>query len=347
MERSCTNKRQGNLARLRLLQMLVACVLLMVVGGLDGVSGQAAETFQLASLAARNITVDAETSVIYQLQIRRATAASSQTVIEEGDYLILEVPTTTTTATWNTATTPKCSVSNGGKAKKCEIISKSQAKITFSAQSNLVLHGTVSAFMNPHSIKGIAGIQASLYSKRAKLKVLASSLSLNTLIPSSMTVKLASSSKLVGAKGQTLTIQIDPWARLTASGFVVLSMPDYYQGANNDFMIASRKPTPCGCDRGRVLGCAFSSRQKQLTIRYQFSDGQDYGGVVKFTVGQFSNPVVDRLGGFKVELLDAEEYTVAETESSVAMLGITEAASFKNVDFNYVDFPHSGKLAVH
>lgn len=63
-------------------------------------------------------------------------------------------------------------------------------------------------------------------------------------------------------------------------------------------------------------------------------------------VGAFSNPVAERLEGFGVELLDAEQERMAEA-ANIALQGITEAAAFKNVDFNYVDYPHSGQLAVH
>lgn len=118
---------------------------------------------------------------------------------------------TTSTLHWNAGTTPVCSVSNGGEATKCEIITESRAKVTFAAMDNLVLHGTISNFVNPHSVKPVAGLQARLYSKFNTLKVMASSLSLNTIEVSSMDVELSSSSNLVGAKGQTLKMQIDPW----------------------------------------------------------------------------------------------------------------------------------------
>ena len=64
-------------------------------------------------------------------------------------------------------------------------------------------------------------------------------------------------------------------------------------------------------------------------------------------VGEFNNPVAERTEGFKVELLDAVQDAMAETDDRVTMQGITEAAAFEKVDFNYVDYPHSGKLAVH
>lgn len=86
----------------------------------------------------------------------------------------------------------------------------------------------------------------------------------------------------------------------------MLTLPDYYEGATNDFMIASRAPYPCACDRGKVISCQFSGRQKLLTIQYEFADGQDYGENVAFTVPDFSNPVVERMEGFQVEILDEE-----------------------------------------
>ena len=148
---------------------------------------------------------------------------------------------------------------NGGKVKKCEILSERRAKVTLAAQENLVLHGSVPNFVNPHSLRGVVGFEVRLYSRTNKLKAYANSLGLNTMEPSSMDVTLSSSSRKVGARDQTLTIRIDPWARLTASGYVLLTMPDYYQGATNDYMIGSRGPE-CGCSRGRVLSCTFSTR---------------------------------------------------------------------------------------
>lgn len=64
-------------------------------------------------------------------------------------------------------------------------------------------------------------------------------------------------------------------------------------------------------------------------------------------VGEFNNPVVDYMEGFKVELLDSFQDAMAETDDKVTIQGITEAAAFENVDFNYFDYPHSGQLAVH
>lgn len=116
--------------------------------------------------------------------------------------------------------------------------------------------------MNPLSVKGIAGFQARLYSRRAQMKALAATLGLNTLVPSSMDVRLTSTSQLIGAKNLQLTISIDPYTRLTARGYVVLHVPDYYKGANNDYMIASTKPTPCTTSHGTVLSCTFSRRQQ-------------------------------------------------------------------------------------
>lgn len=38
---------------------------------------------------------------------------------------------------------------------------------------------------------------------------------------------------------------------------------------------------------------------------------------------------------------------MAETDTRVALEGVTEAAAFESAYFNYVDYPHSGSLAVH
>ena len=54
-----------------------------------------------------------------------------------------------------------------------------------------------------------------------------------------MNAKLKSSSKKIGAKNEELTLEIDPWTRLTASGYILFRMPNYYEDATNDYMFAT------------------------------------------------------------------------------------------------------------
>jgi len=55
---------------------------------------------------------------------------------------------------------------------------------------------------------------------------------------SSLSVSLSSSSNLIGQQNQYLTINITPWTLLTSSGQVIVSVPQYYQGAVNDYLIS-------------------------------------------------------------------------------------------------------------
>lgn len=90
-----------------------------------------ADSFQLATISVQNATAGAETGLVYQFQLRRA----SRVRVEDGDYLDLLVPPdSATTARWNVAGTPTCNISAGGGVKKCEILSSKRAKITLKAQ---------------------------------------------------------------------------------------------------------------------------------------------------------------------------------------------------------------------
>jgi hypothetical protein len=65
------------------------------------------------------------------LQIERTSGAR----LEDNDYLIIKLPSIdVTTAHWDEDKTPVCSVLNGGSIKNCEILNRSEAKITFNAQ---------------------------------------------------------------------------------------------------------------------------------------------------------------------------------------------------------------------
>ena len=68
---------------------------------------------------------------------------------------------------------------------------------------------------------------------------MATSLAIYTFEASSLNAKLKSSSKKIGAKNEELTLEIDPWTRLTASGYILFRMPNYYEDATNDYMFAT------------------------------------------------------------------------------------------------------------
>lgn len=135
---------------------------------------------------------------------------------------------------------------------------------------------------------------------------------------------MSSSSSVVGAKNQTLTVAVGADI-LTDEGYVILHVPEYYVGAGQDYMISSEFP-PCTCSHGKVLSCEFNSRQQELTIHYEFSK-QARPDEVEYQIGYFNNPIVEGATTFKVEALDEEKWEIGKAED-VAIRGIKDAASF-------------------
>ena len=76
---------------------------------------------------------------------------------------------------------------------------------------------------------------------------------------------------VVGATQQKLIIEVHPATLLTANGFIILTIPEYYEDAGQETMISQKEPTPCTCDNGIVLDCKFSLRNMQLLIQYEFT----------------------------------------------------------------------------
>lgn len=125
--------------------------------------------------------------------------------MQDGDYLVITIPTDTD-AQWNLTKKPICEVVLAKEPLDCEILTSKEAIITFQAQSNLVIQGSVSNFINPSSIKQIFNIQASLYNKRKHLLIQDSSLALRSFVPANLKVELISSSPIIGDKMLTLTV---------------------------------------------------------------------------------------------------------------------------------------------
>ena len=48
------------------------------------------------------------------------------------------------------------------------------------------------------------------------------------------------------------------------------------------------------------------------------------------------------MGGFRVQVLDSEEYEIAETLHDITVDGITEHAVFESYEFDFIDIPNSG-----
>jgi hypothetical protein len=51
---------------------------------------------------------------------------------------------------------------------------------------------------------------------------------------------------------------VHPDTLLSATGFIILTIPEYYEDAGQDMMITEKVPTPCTCDKGVVLDCKYS-----------------------------------------------------------------------------------------
>ena len=71
----------------------------------------------------------------------------------------------------------------------------------------------------------------------AKFKVGVTGLQLTDFQPTALKVTMSSSSSVVGAKKQTLTVAVGA-DLLTEKGYVILHVPEYYHGAGQDYMIS-------------------------------------------------------------------------------------------------------------
>jgi hypothetical protein len=80
----------------------------------------------------------------------------------------------------------------------------------------------------------------------------------------------------------------------------------------------------------------------QLEIVYFFSSREDESQEVVFTIPAFNNPIVNGMGGFRVEVLDSEEYAIAATLTDATIDGVTQHATFDSYEFDFIDIPNSG-----
>lgn len=164
-----------------------------------------------------------------------------------------------------------------------------------------MLRGSISNFKNPHSIKQIYNINAKIYTAEGVLKISASSMYLKNFKAAQLDVVLSSSSRVVGDKAQELTISVTPATMMTAVGYLVVTIPQYYEGASQDAMIDSTSPQPCKSDIAFIDSCKFSTRLGLLTIAYHFKDNQPRTEKTDFIVGTFKNPIITEMGGFYIE----------------------------------------------
>ena len=178
--------------------------------------------------------------------------------ITKGDYLLIDIPPDSTAEWLQTKKNeyPDCEMFNDGEALKCEILGARTAKITLAAQRNQILHGTIGNFLNPHSIKKIAGMSCSLFTRRDVPKIVSTGLEIDTFTPSIIDAKLSSTSAVVGATSQTLKISLDPRTKITWKGIITLRTPEYYKDAR-DYMFGDSDVRPCTSDKGTVKECRF------------------------------------------------------------------------------------------
>lgn len=56
----------------------------------------------------------------------------------------------------------------------------------------------------------------------------------------------------------------------------------------------------------------------------------------------FNNPVVNKMDGFVLEILDEDEFVISRTLFDISIAGIDQYVVFEEYDFNYVDYSNSG-----
>ena len=92
--------------------------------------------------------------------------------------------------------------------------------------------------MNPHSTKGISNIIITLYSfEDESFTISTLPLRLSDFKETSLDVSISSSSQVYGAKNVKLTVTIVPNTKLTSSGTILLTIPEYYDGAGDEKML--------------------------------------------------------------------------------------------------------------
>ena len=97
--------------------------------------------------------------------------------------------------------------------------------IILKSQVNLIIHGQITNFVNPNSIKSIDNIECQLFSRRNQLKVVSTNLGLYSFTASEIVTELGSSSSVYGAKNVKLNITLIPTTLMTAVGFIIVDIP--------------------------------------------------------------------------------------------------------------------------
>ena len=147
---------------------------------------------------------------------------------------------------------------------------------------------------------------------------------------------LSSSSDKVGASPVTLTVTVDPSTVMLADGGVIIYFPDYYEDSGSDQMIAQNNPS-CSGNNLYVSQCDFNTAFRQLSIKYQFDDGENSGSKQTLQIGSFQNPVKPGTkSGFVVLTTDELGYVIGESET-ISLTGVDEYNDFNYVSFSFDD----------
>ena len=206
----------------------------------------------------------------------------------------------------------------------------------------MVVEGSISNFINPHSTKSVTNIIITLYSaKDSEFTISTLPMRLSDFKETSINCTITSSSSVYGAKNVKFTLTLVPHTKLTSEGKVLLTIPEYFEGAGDEKILPVSSPPTTLVD-GTVLSSKYNQRLGQLEIQYEFDDGIDRGGEIVFIISKFNNPIEDNMGGFSVETLDDEEYSVGRSKGDVIISGVNIATAFQSYDFNYVGTNCSG-----
>lgn len=63
-----------------------------------------------------------------------------------------------------------------------------------------------------------------------------------------------------------------------------------------------------------------------MQIEFDQKDVQDRSQEIEFRIGNFKNPITESMGGFSLQITDAEEYTITRSLNDVTISGMSEAA---------------------
>ena len=123
-----------------------------------------------------------------------------------------------------------------------------------------------------------------------------------------------------------LAVEVNTSTYFTKEATMVLSVPEYYPGANQNLMFQATSLDPCTVSGAELVSCRWRRRQQQIKIT--FRTPKPSKDTITFSVGNFKNPITESHGGFGVVVVDDEEYPIAKTTADVVLSGISAANVF-------------------